>query len=109
MRRAAPWIALGILCLHLCLGFRGVWQQDKNLFTQHPFSDPYVRCQLSASADAAIPKMLYRTVRSVDYKGRMYLELLPALEQGLQQVAGGDVQIQCVSQFDDPKRTFPTS
>lgn len=105
--RLAPYIALCVLILHLSLGIRGLWQQDKNIFTQHPFSDPFLHCVVLSPSIEALPLQMYRGLRNTEFSSRIYLELLPAFKEGLQRYSQNDVEIRCTSLNENPARHFP--
>lgn len=78
-------IIVAVACNAL-LGLRGLWEQDVNFFTQHPYSDPAVSCVIDANADGkeiALPNRLYRNLPGQTFTSRLYLEQIPYFEEGL--------------------------
>lgn len=118
MRHAPAAIAFCVFLLLLSFGVSGLWQEDKNYFTMHPFSDPVVDCTVQAFVptpqgpqSVPLPTVLYRTLPSTSFRSRLYLQNLQAFQAGLEQYAlrkhsEAMVEIRCQSVFDSPSREW---
>lgn len=89
MKLAASLVTSAVILLNTSLGLRGLWQQDKDFGTMHPFSDPVVECKVHAFEqrgenryDLPLPISLYRNILSAHFTSRLYLEQLPYFERG---------------------------
>lgn len=87
-------IVLGLILLNLLLGLRGLWREDRDFFTMHPFSDPIVRCTVRHWAEEGgrklplpFPKHTYRQIPASSFTKRFYLEALPLFARGLEAAA----------------------
>lgn len=107
VKHAPALLVLAAFLLNAALGMRGLWHADRDFFTQHPFSDPLVHCEVFAWTEQGgevfglpLPARMYRTVPAPSYTLRFYLELVPhyeaALTQALRRVhPGATVDIDC--------------
>lgn len=89
MHRLAVPIATFFFLLNLAAGLRGLWQEDKSLFSQHPFSDPISVCEVRAEQHGIhvpLPLPLYRSIPSESFTERLYLELLPSHRTAIETV-----------------------
>src|SRR3989338_3322549 len=78
-----------LIILNTLLGLRGLWRQDRNFFTMHPFSDPIVTCSITAfdnQSPIPLPYPTYRRLSTPTFTNRTYLEIIPLYEKGLTQV-----------------------
>ncbi|MBI3336017.1 hypothetical protein HYZ98_00430 [Candidatus Peregrinibacteria bacterium] len=96
-----------LIILNTLLGLRGLWQEDRNFFTMHPFSDPIVTCAITAfDGEKPIPPPphSYRRIPASVFTNRTYLEVIPLYAKGLTQILrtthpSGRVDIRCIPLF----------
>ena len=95
------------IVLNLMLGLRGLWKEELNFFTMHPFSDPIVTCAITANdGEKPLPLLseYYRRIPSPTFTNRTYLEVIPLYANGLTQriqktYPNGHVDIRCLPLF----------
>ena len=70
-----------LLLLELSLGARGIFREDRDLMTMHPYGSPFMQCIVDASE---LPSQMYLHIPSGSFTSPVYLELLPLEQQALE-------------------------
>jgi len=90
MKFAASLFICVVILLNTSLGLRGLWKQDTDFGSMHPYSDPAVKCAIYAYEERGgvryelpLPHRLYRNLPGPHFVSRFYLEQTPYFEDGL--------------------------